>query len=255
MGHCAKAILLCNKWWYGHGQHCHLVTYTSFQNFTHRNKMDIKVKATTSSDSNAKKANMFATKKERIKLPTYDDDVLGGKKCHISEFLSQPSGIAAVLNTKALQSFQSLDANTYRCELPKLRLLSFEASPFIDLRVTSTDEDCLVEMISCKFEGSELVEEQNNHFSAFMINHMTWGDGDGDGDAESFLEVDVKLNLTLEIYTPPFTMMPISAVERPGNIMMQALVDKLVPLLLQQMLKDYDEWVQKQLYSLNQSSS
>lgn len=76
--------------------------------------MDIKVKATTSSDSNAKKANMFATKKERIKLPTYDDDVLGGKKCHISEFLSQPSGIAAVLNTKALQSFQSLDANTYR---------------------------------------------------------------------------------------------------------------------------------------------
>jgi hypothetical protein len=37
-----------------------------------------------------------------------------------------------------------------RCELPKLRLLNFEASPFIDLRVTSTDEDCLVEMISCK---------------------------------------------------------------------------------------------------------
>jgi hypothetical protein len=37
-----------------------------------------------------------------------------------------------------------------RCELPKLRLLNFEASPFIDLRVTSINEDCLVEMISCK---------------------------------------------------------------------------------------------------------
>jgi len=76
--------------------------------------MNIKVKAVTSSDSNAKKANLFATKKERVKLPTYDDDVLGGKEYHISEFLSQPSGIAAVLNTKVLQSFQSLDANTYR---------------------------------------------------------------------------------------------------------------------------------------------
>jgi len=37
--------------------------------------------------------------------------------------------------------------------------------------------------------------------------------------------------------------------------MMQALVDKLVPLLLQQMVQGYDEWVQKQLYHLNQSSS
>lgn len=37
-----------------------------------------------------------------------------------------------------------------------------------------------------------------NHFYefvAFMINRMTWSDA----DAESFLEVDVKLNLTLEV--------------------------------------------------------
>jgi len=37
-----------------------------------------------------------------------------------------------------------------------------------------------------------------NHFygfAALMVNHMTWGDA----DAESFLEVDVKLNLTLEV--------------------------------------------------------
>jgi hypothetical protein len=79
------------------------------------------VKATTSSDSNVKKDNMFATKKERIKLPTYDD-VIGGKKFHISEFLNQPSGIAAVLNTKALQSFQSLDSNTYRFSTSNLIL-------------------------------------------------------------------------------------------------------------------------------------
>jgi len=64
-------------------------------------------------NSNSKKANLFAAKKERIRLPTYSDD-LGGKKYHISEFLSHPSGIEAVLNTKAMQSFQSLDANTYR---------------------------------------------------------------------------------------------------------------------------------------------
>lgn len=32
-------------------------------------------------------------------------------------------------------------------------------------------------------------------FAAFMINHMTWGGA----NAESFLEVDLKLNLTLEV--------------------------------------------------------
>jgi len=64
-------------------------------------------------NSNSKRANLFAAKKERIRLPTYSDD-FGGKKYHISEFLSHPSGIAAVLNTKALQSFQSIDGNTYR---------------------------------------------------------------------------------------------------------------------------------------------
>ncbi|KAG4954069.1 hypothetical protein JHK82_039680 [Glycine max] len=240
----AKAILLSNKW-YGHGQFWVTRSSPTTQKFSH-GKMDLKVKALTSMNSNdKKKANLFAAKKERIILPTYNDD-LGGNKYHISEFLSQPSGIAAVLNTKAFQSFQSLDANTYRCELPKLQFLNFEAAPLLDLRVTSTDEDCLVEMLSCKFEGSEVVKEQNNHFSAFMRNHMTWG---GAG-AESFLEVDVNLNLTLEIYTQPFTMMPTSAVEGPGNIMMQALVDKLVPLLLQQTLQDYDEWVRKQSYTL-----
>ncbi|KAI5393931.1 hypothetical protein KIW84_060864 [Lathyrus oleraceus] len=114
----AKSILLCNKL-YGNGQ-LFWVTH-SFHNFTQRKKMEIKVKATTSSDSNVKKANLFATKKERVNLPTYDD-VVGSKKYHISEFLSQPSGIAAVLNTKALQSFQSLDANTYRSIISSILL-------------------------------------------------------------------------------------------------------------------------------------
>ncbi|XP_017416135.1 uncharacterized protein LOC108326999 isoform X2 [Vigna angularis] len=240
----AKAILLSNKC-FGYEQLWVTRSSPTMQQFINGKKIDLKGKAVASLNSNSKRASLFAAKKERIRLPTYSDD-FGGKKYHISEFLSHPSGIAAVLNTKALESFQSLDANTYRCELPKLQFLNFEAAPLLDLRVTSTDEDCLVEMLSCKFEGSEVVKEQNRHFSAFMVNHMKWG---GAG-AESYLEVDVKLNLTLEIYTQPFTMMPTSAIEGPGNIMMQALVDKLVPLLLQQMLQDYDAWVKKQSYSL-----
>ncbi|KAF6143874.1 hypothetical protein GIB67_009855 [Kingdonia uniflora] len=43
----------------------------------------------------------------------------------------------------------------------------------------------------------------------------------------------------------PFTLLPVSAVEKPGNLMMQSLVDRLVPLLLQQLRQDYDNWVQE----------
>ncbi|KAM7268832.1 hypothetical protein ACFE04_010998 [Oxalis oulophora] len=160
------------------------------------------------------------------------------QKHHISKFLAHPSGVQSVLNTGALQNIEYIDSNIYRCTLSKLELFNFQAAPVIDLRVSSTDSDCTVELLSCKFIGSKMLERQNGHFSAFMRNRMTWDTN----DSESFLELDVKLNLTIEVYTRPFTLLPASAVERPGNLMMQALVDRLVPLLMQQLLQDYDTW-------------
>lgn len=65
------------------------------------------------SDSKQKKAYLFATRKERIGLPNYDVGS-GGKTFHIREFLSDPSGVEAILNAKALKSFQSLGSDLYR---------------------------------------------------------------------------------------------------------------------------------------------
>ncbi|XP_010278457.1 PREDICTED: uncharacterized protein LOC104612648 isoform X2 [Nelumbo nucifera] len=202
------------------------------------------------SNSNVKKANLFARRKESVKLPNYDDGC-GGNLYPISAFLNHPSGVETILNKDALQSLQSLDSNTYRCTLQKIQLLNFEVAPVLDLRVTTTNEDCIVEMLSCKFEGSEAMECQNDHFSASMVNHMKWDAS----TSEPSLDVDVKLSITLEfcfvyhlqIYTRPFTLLPVSAVENPGNLIMQRLVDKLVSLLVERLLQDYDKWVQEQL--------
>ncbi|KAL8254366.1 hypothetical protein R6Q59_032587 [Mikania micrantha] len=197
-------------------------------------------------DSKVKKAKLSARKQERIKIPSYNIiDGEGRKVYPIREFLSHPSGIEALLNKHALQSVEQLDTTTYRCTLPPLTLLNFEVSPVIDLRVTPTDEDCMVEMLSCKFEGSEVMKQQNEHFSAEMSNYITWSTK----TSEPYLAVDVNLDLTLEIYTQPFSFLPTSAVEAPGNLMMQALVDRLVPLLLQQLIQDYEKWVKKSLIS------
>ncbi|KAK9076132.1 hypothetical protein SSX86_004465 [Deinandra increscens subsp. villosa] len=167
-------------------------------------------------ESKVKKARLSARKRERVEIPSY-----------------------TLLNKHALQSVEQLDATTYRCTLPPLSLLNFEVSPVVDLRVTPTEEDCMVEMLSCKFEGSEIMKRQNKHFSAEMSNYITWCTE----ISEPYLDVDVNLDLTLEIYTQPFSLLPTSAVEVPGNIMMQALVDRLVPLLLQQLIQDYEKWV------------
>ncbi|XVF48120.1 hypothetical protein PTKIN_Ptkin03bG0165500 [Pterospermum kingtungense] len=178
-----------------------------------------------SSESNAKRANLFASRTQRVQLPVYDDETsIGTQPYHISQFLSHPSGIQAILNTSALQNFQFLDTNAYRCTLPKLALFNFEATPVLDLRVIPTKEDCTVELFSCKFKGSKVLERQNDHFSATMINHITWDTN----IPEPFLEVDVKLNLSLEIYTRPFILLPVSAVERPGNLHMQAGIDPTI---------------------------
>ncbi|TYH15810.1 hypothetical protein ES288_A05G070200v1 [Gossypium darwinii] len=119
--------------------------------------------------SNAKQADLFASRTQRVKLPVYDDTFKdkgdGGQPYHISQFLSHPSGIQAILNTRALENFELLDTNAYRCTLPKLALFNFEASPVLDLRVIPTKEDCIVELFSCKFKGSKVVERQNDHFS------------------------------------------------------------------------------------------
>lgn len=63
--------------------------------------------------TNEKRANLSARKRDRVKLPNYDNGSKD-KIYHISEFLSHPSGIEAILNTSALQSFEFLDANKYR---------------------------------------------------------------------------------------------------------------------------------------------
>ncbi|KAK8499345.1 hypothetical protein V6N13_010614 [Hibiscus sabdariffa] len=209
--------------------------------------------------SDAKRANLSASRTQRVKLPVYNDTSEGsgngGQPYHISRFVSHTSGIQAILNTKALEKIEFLDTSSYRCTLPKLALFNFEATPVLDLRVIPTEEDCTVELFSCKFKGSEVLERQNEHFSgkilkvvpATMINHITWDTN----ISQPFLEVDVKLNLILEVYTRPFILLPISAVERPGNVMMQALVDRLVPLLLQQLVEDYTKWVQLQKQLIN----
>uniref|UniRef100_A0A0D9X9X2 Uncharacterized protein n=1 Tax=Leersia perrieri TaxID=77586 RepID=A0A0D9X9X2_9ORYZ len=207
----------------------------------------------------SRRARLSARRRERIKL---EGVAAGGGGIGIGEFLREPAGVESLLNTRALQSFTAVveegdssssaegKANMFRCTLQSIGFLGFEVAPVLDLRVTPTATDCTVEMLSCRFEGSGSVEQQNELFSAFMSNHITWKDN----GEEPCLDIDVNLEVTLEVYTKPFSMLPLSAVEKPGNLLMQSLLDRLVPLLGEQLLRDYNSWVQLQQQQ-NETSS
>ncbi|TVT99144.1 hypothetical protein EJB05_55493, partial [Eragrostis curvula] len=186
-----------------------------------------------------RRARLSARRRESVRLP---DGVSGAG---IGAFLRDPAGVESLLNTGALESFAPAGSGpgTFTCTLRRIRLLGFEVAPVLDLRVAPTGTDCTVEMLSCRFEGSESVERQNELFSAFMRNHITWSD---DGK-EPCLDIDVDLEVTLEVYTKPFSLLPLSAVEKPGNLLMQSLLDRLVPKLGEQLLRDYHSWVEQQL--------
>ncbi|KAJ4762910.1 hypothetical protein LUZ62_073285 [Rhynchospora pubera] len=211
----------------------------------------LRVKAESSAES--KRARIVASRKEAIPFP------IGTDKNRLSEFLKDTAGVEALLNTRALHSYHPLpnsppppsSANSfvYRCTLYTIQFFNFEVTPVLDLRVAPTDHDCMVELLSCKFQGSEVVEKQNELFSACMRNYITWREDGG----ETFLDFDVNLELSLEVYTRPFSLLPLSAVEKPGNLVMQGVLDRLVPLLIQQLLQDYNSWLQQHQLQIQSS--
>lgn len=188
-----------------------------------------------------REAKLFAKKKQRLRLACSDSN----QSSPLSEFLQHPSGVESVLNRKGLQTFELLEEepDTYRCSLHAIEFMSFEVVPVIDVRLTHTTNGCTVEMLSCKFEGSHaMLQQQNEKFSAFMRNEITW---DEESDSETCIDFDVCLGVNLQVFTKPFTLLPLSALETPGNLIMQGLLDRLVPSLVDQLLEDYNKWKYK----------
>ncbi|CAN1234356.1 hypothetical protein LINPERPRIM_LOCUS4193 [Linum perenne] len=188
------------------------------------------------SESYTKKAHLSAVRKKRLKLPTANNH---SDQYHMmSEFLSLPEGVQSALNVKSADSFQVLDDSTYRLILPKVRLLSFNACPVMDLRVTTTAHDFVVEMLSFRFQGAKALERENDHLKGLMVFRILW--------FESFLELKVQIDITVEMVKLPLSLMPPAAIEIPVNLIMEAVVDNLTKELLQNVVEDYELWMRKQ---------
>lgn len=193
--------------------------------------------AAESRPAKAKVAHLHAEKEIHVPMPLFHDS--SGTPQPLSTFLRLAVGRHSMLNAKALRKMEQLDSNLFRCYLPGIDLFSIQVVPVIDLCVSCNDHECVVELLSCKFEGSEAIQRQNKRFAATLQNRLLWTT---QSSGERTLISRVRLDVSLEVFTLPFTVLPISAVEVPGSKILQAMLERLVPLFVDQLIEDYGRW-------------
>ncbi|CAM6090099.1 unnamed protein product [Calypogeia fissa] len=209
-------------------------------------RMESSMTRETETKAKRKVAKLYVEKRQSVPLPTFQD--AAGNPQHLRVFLREPEGMKCMLNTKVLRKYEDVGDGVFKCYLPMMEFLSFEVAPVLELQVDAREDGCQVDLLSCKFEGSDLIRSQNEHFSASMKNHLTWSSSSTSEEEENedFLHVQVELDVALEVYTLPFTVLPISTVESPGRLVLQALVDRLIPVFVDQLFIDYQTWAQAQ---------
>lgn len=185
-----------------------------------------------------RKAQLSAESEQTVPLPVFTDR--RGMPQPLSQFLQRPAGMKSMLAINSLEDFEYLGNNVFRCYLPKISALGREVAPVMDLLVLATESECVVEMIACKFEAADDKAEQ---FSANLKNHLQWKYGE---NGELILCTNLNINVSIEVHTLPFTMLPLSAVETPGNAVLQAMVDRMVPVFMQRLLEDYHNWTMEE---------
>ncbi|CAI7757423.1 unnamed protein product, partial [Closterium sp. NIES-54] len=75
----------------------------------------------------------------------------------------------------------------------------------------------------------------------YLKNVMTWQPCQ-QVEGHVVLSMSSEIRVSLEVYTLPFTLLPLSAVEKPGNKMLSALLSQLCPAFLNDVAADLAQW-------------
>lgn len=138
------------------------------------------------------------------------------------------------------QRIERIDDNTFRCYVYRLKFFSFEVCPVLVVRVEEEPYGCCIRLLSCKLEGSPLVEAQNDKFSASMVNKVSYDTALLHSQMQQ-LTSDTIIEVTIEI---PFLFrgIPINAIESTGTEVLERLLRMMLPRFLGQLQKDYQAW-------------
>ncbi|XP_072146770.1 uncharacterized protein [Setaria viridis] len=206
-----------------------------------------------SSSSSAPKARFVARRSESVSVQQLARP--------LAEYMSLPASQYSVLDAERIER---VDDSTFRCYVYRFRFFALEVCPVLLVRVDEEPNGCCIRLLSCKLEGSPLVEAQNDKFSASMVNRVfcsstlqgsTLQQLTSDTTIEvlysqiptesllSYTQSAYYDNLQVTIDIPfPFRAIPVTAIESSGRQVLEQLLGVMLPRFLNQLVKDYQAW-------------
>ncbi|KAJ3682543.1 hypothetical protein LUZ60_015116 [Juncus effusus] len=156
----------------------------------------------------------------------------------LSEYMSLPASQYSVLDAERIER---VDDKTFRCFVYRFKFFSFEVCPVLVVRVDEEPDGCCIRLLSCKLEGSPLVEAQNEKFSASMVNRVFCKGNLQDDLTTQQLTSDTSIEVTIDIPFP-FRAIPVEAIESTGRQVLEQILQAMLPRFLNQLVKDYKAW-------------
>ncbi|KAF7045864.1 hypothetical protein CFC21_054927 [Triticum aestivum] len=162
----------------------------------------------------------------------------------LAEYMGLPASQYSVLDAERIER---VDESTFRCYVYRFRFFALEVCPVLLVRVDEEPNGCCIRLLSCKLEGSPLVEAQNDKFSASMVNRV-FCNSSSEGSTLQQLTSDATIeylydNFQVAIDIPfPFQALPVEAIESSGRQVLEQLLRVMLPRFLKQLDKDYRAW-------------
>ncbi|KAG2554785.1 uncharacterized protein SYNPCC7002_A1590-like [Panicum virgatum] len=180
-----------------------------------------------SSSSSAPKARFIARRSESVSVQQLSRP--------LAEYMSLPASQYSVLDAERIER---VDDSTFRCYVYRFRFFALEVCPVLLVRVDEEPNGCCIRLLSCKLEGSPLVEAQNDKFSASMVNRVFCSSTLQDVQQ---LTSDTTIEVTIDIPFP-FRVIPVTAIESSGRQVLEQLLGVVLPRFLKQLVTDYQAW-------------
>ena len=126
------------------------------------------------------------------------------------------------------------------------KLLKYEVQPTLELAVTvapaelaeaaaaAAERKCVIALRSSRLEGSAAIRAQSERFAARAEHVITW--------SGATMASAVELTVSLELFGGAMALVPRAAVERPGSLVLQRMVDRNLLPFLSQLEADYRAW-------------
>ncbi|XP_066392106.1 uncharacterized protein [Miscanthus floridulus] len=138
------------------------------------------------------------------------------------------------------ERIERVDDSTFQCYVYRFHFFALEVCPVLLVRVDEEPDGCCIRLLSCKLEGSPLVEAQNDKFSASMANRVFCSSRSQDSTIQQ-LTSDTTIEVAINIPFP-FRAIPVEAIESSGRHMLEQLLRVMLPRFLKQLVKDYQVW-------------